>query len=125
MSDGTSEPMELDRLLQALANPHRREIVVVLGLQPCAIHHLADMRGLSLPAIHRHLKVLDQAGLIRRHKRGTTTFLTLNPAALRQLQTWLGQFHTHWDSDQATYENYDQYLGVIRDNEQTHTATET
>jgi DNA-binding transcriptional ArsR family regulator len=125
VSDEQSEPVDLDRVLQALANPHRREIVVVLGLQPCAIHYLAQMRGLSLPAIHRHLKVLDQAGLIRRHKRGTTTFLTLNPAALRQLQSWLGQFHTRWDSNQATYENYDDYLGVTRDNGQTHPATET
>jgi DNA-binding transcriptional ArsR family regulator len=124
MSDENSEPIDLDRVLQALANPHRREIVVVLGLQPCAIHFLAEMRGLSLPAIHRHLKVLDQAGLIRRHKRGTTTFLTLNPAALRGLQSWLDQFHTRWDSDQATYENYDHYLRMTRDNEQTHTATE-
>ncbi len=100
----------LDRVLEALANPHRRAIVHVLGLQPCAINQLAQMRGLSLPAIHKHLKVLERAGLIRRRKRGRTTFLTLMPAPLRELQGWLGQFHPYWGNEEATYENYASYL---------------
>ena len=54
----------LDSVLEALANPHRREIVYVLGLQPCAISQLARMRGLSLPAIHKHVKILENAGLV-------------------------------------------------------------
>jgi DNA-binding transcriptional ArsR family regulator len=103
---------ELDRLLEALASPHRREIVYMLGLQPCAIHQLAQLRGLSLPAMHKHVKVLERAGLIRRHKRGRTTFLTLNRNALQQLQDWVGQFHPYWGNDRATYENYDRYLGI-------------
>ncbi len=105
----------LDRVLEALANPHRREIVYVLGLQPYAIHQLAQMRGLSLPAIHKHIKVLENAGLISRRKQGRTNYLTLNPQPLRQLQDWVGQFHTYWGNEQATFENYDQHLGIVRD----------
>jgi DNA-binding transcriptional ArsR family regulator len=104
----------LDSVLEALANRHRREIVHVLGLQPCAISQLARMRGLSLPAIHKHVKVLENAGLVTRRKTGRTTFLTLNPRRLRLLQDWAGQFHTYWGSDQATFDNYQGYLDADR-----------
>lgn len=100
----------LDSVLEALANPHRREIVYVLGLQPCAISQLARMRGLSLPAIHKHIKVLENADLVSRRKAGRTTYLILQPQRLRLLQDWVGQFHTYWGSDQASFENYQSYL---------------
>jgi DNA-binding transcriptional ArsR family regulator len=96
----------LDSVLEALANPHRREIVYVLGLQPCAVSQLARMRGLSLPAIHKHIKVLENAGLVSRRKTGRTTYLILNPQRLRLLQDWAGQFQTYWGSDEAFFENY-------------------
>ena len=102
----------LDSVLEALANPHRREIIHVLGLQPCAVSQLARMRGLSLPAIHKHIKILENAGLVRRRKTGRTTYLILNPQRLRILQDWVGQFHTYWGSDQASFENYQGYLGI-------------
>ena len=44
-------PDDLDRVFEALANAHRREIIYLLGLQPYSIHHLAEIRELSLPAI--------------------------------------------------------------------------
>ena len=101
----------LDNVLEALANPHRREIVYMLGLQPCAISQLARLRGLSLPAIHKHVKILENAGLVSRRKAGRTTYLILHPQRLRLLQDWAGQFHTWWGSDQASFENYHGYLG--------------
>jgi DNA-binding transcriptional ArsR family regulator len=103
----------LDQVLEALANPHRRAVVYTLGLQPCAINQLAQMRGLSLPAIHKHIKVLERAGLIRRHKQGRTTYLTLRGQPLQKVQNWVVQFHPYWGSEAATYENYDAYLGAI------------
>ena len=111
MSDGDDATAALDRVLEALANPHRRQIVYILGLQPCAVSQLARMRGLSLPAIHKHIKILENAGLVSRRKTGRTTYLILNPGRLRLLQDWVGQFHTYWGSDQASFENYQSYLG--------------
>jgi DNA-binding transcriptional ArsR family regulator len=105
------EPDALDQVLEALANPHRRDIVYVLGLQPCAVSRLAQLRGLSLPAIHKHIKVLENAGLVSRRKHGRTTYLTLNRRPLQLLQSWVGQFHPYWGNDVATYENYARYLG--------------
>jgi DNA-binding transcriptional ArsR family regulator len=102
----TDDDRALDQLLDAVANAHRRDMLRVLGLQPCAINELARMRGLSLPAIHKHVKVLEEAGLVTRRKQGRTTYLTLNRRPLAQLQEWVNQFHPYWGSDQATYENY-------------------
>ena len=110
LSTGEDEPDVLDQVLQALANPHRRDIVHTLGLQPCAINQLARMRGLSLPAIHKHIKILENAGLVSRRKTGRTTYLILNPRRLRLLQDWAGQFRTYWGSDEASFENHRSYL---------------
>ena len=109
---------DLDNVFEALANKHRREIIYVLGLQPCSISKLASMRNLSLPAIHKHIKVLEKGGLIIRRKMGQTNFLTLNRGALHDLQDWVMQFHTYWGSDAATLENYAQYLGVDQTNKE-------
>ena len=101
---------DLDIVFEALANKHRREIIYVLGLQPCSISYLASIRSLSLPAIHKHIKLLEKANLILRRKIGRTNFLTLNRKSLRGLQDWLRQYHTYWGSDEETLENYAQYL---------------
>ena len=97
---------KLDLLFGALASEHRREIIYSLGLQPSSISRLASLRGLSLPAIHKHLAVLESAGLIKRQKSGRVNFITLNKASLRGVQAWLNQFHTYWDSGTETLTNY-------------------
>ena len=109
-------PNDLDRVFEALANAHRREIIYLLGLQPYSIHHLAEIRGLSLPAIHKHIKLLENAEIVKRRKIGRTNFLTLNRAALRALQEWLGQYHTYWGTEEETLENYEKFLGKHQSN---------
>lgn len=104
------DSQNLDEGFEALANKHRREIIYVLSLQPCSISQLASMRGLSLPAIHKHIKVLEKGGMVIRKKIGRTNFLTLNREALHGLQDWLMQYHTYWGSNAETLENYAQYL---------------
>jgi len=111
-------PQDLDNVFDALANKHRREIIYVLGLQPCSISQLASMRDLSLPAIHRHIKVLENAGMIIRRKIGKTNYLALNRESLRGLQDWLMQYHTYWGSNEETLENYAQYLSRENQNQE-------
>ncbi len=106
-----NNPQDFDNVLEALANKHRREFIYSLSLQPYSISQLAAMQQLSLPAIHKHIKILENAGMIKRRKIGRTNFLTLNPKSLRGLQEWLMQFRTYWGSDQETLENYAQFLG--------------
>lgn len=106
----TDQPQKLDNAFDALANRHRREIIYNLSLQPYAIHQLAEMRSLSLPAIHKHIRVLEKAELIIRKKIGRTNFLAINRDSLGGVQEWLSQFHTYWGSNEETLENYAQYL---------------
>ena len=103
-------PEDLDNVFAALANAHRREIIFLLGLQPYSIHHLAEIRNLSLPAIHKHIKLLENAGIVKRRKIGRTNFLTLDRKSLRALQEWLGQYHTYWGTEEETLENYEKFL---------------
>ena len=110
MTSGPSTSADLDRVLNALANAHRRAIVHALGLQPYSISQLAALRELSLPAIHKHLAILEDAHLIRRKKTGRTTYLTLQRQTLRSLQEWLAEFHTYWGADAETLANYEEFL---------------
>lgn len=101
---------DLDTVLAALSNAHRRAIVHALGLQPYSISQLAALRELSLPAIHKHLAILEEAQLIRRRKTGRTTYLTLQRHTLRSLQDWLAEFHTYWGADAESLANYEDFL---------------
>jgi DNA-binding transcriptional ArsR family regulator len=90
----SNKPQDLDNIFEALANVHRREIIYVLSLEPCSISKLAFLRNLSLPAIHKHIEVLEKGDIVIRRKIGQTNFLTLNRAALRGLQDWLNRINT-------------------------------
>ena len=106
----TTHSPDLDKIFEALGNQHRREIIYALSLQPHSISQLATMRDLSLPAIHKHIKMLKNAELVLDKKHGRTHFLAINRQALRGLQEWLMQYHTYWGNDKETLENYEQYL---------------
>jgi DNA-binding transcriptional ArsR family regulator len=105
-------PEPLDRLFSALANRHRREIVQLVALQPYSIGRLAGIRGLSLPAIDKHVRILEAAGVVRRRKIGRTNFLALDRSSIRSLQGWLGQYHAYWGTEQETLENYHPFLAA-------------
>ncbi len=97
---------QLDVVLDALANQKRRGIIHNLSLQPSTVGQLAESYDLSLPAIHKHIRTLENAQLIVRKKIGRTNFVALNPATLGLAQSWIMQYHTGWGSADATLENY-------------------
>lgn len=97
---------KLDGVFTALASDKRREIVYTLALQPASISQLADQQKLSLPAIHRHIKVLEQAGLVQRKKSGRVNFLALDRTGLLLMQDWVAQYHAYWGNNEETFENY-------------------
>ena len=108
---------ELSPVFEALANHHRREIVYALGVQPRSISQLASQRSLTLPAIHKHIRVLEDAELVIRKKIGRTNFLALNRAPLRGLQAWVQKFHPYWGDERETLDNYARCLGPTLDEE--------
>ena len=104
---------------EALANEHRRSIVHRLSLLPASIVQLAAAEQLSLPAIHKHIKILERAKLVQRKKSGRTNFLALDRTALRELRDWIEQYHAYWGTNEETLENY--VAGIERMNESAKT----
>jgi DNA-binding transcriptional ArsR family regulator len=96
----------IDTVLTALANPKRRGIIYILSLYPTSISYLAASQSLSLPAIHKHLRILEDADLISRKKIGRTTIIALNPSQLLIAKNWFSQFTPEWGSVEASLENY-------------------
>lgn len=106
----TSRMDDLSPVFEAMANEHRREMIRELALLPRSISQLAALRHLSLPAIHKHVRVLEDAAMVRRRKIGRTNFLALEREPLRRLQAWMDQFHPWWGIDEESLDNYAEYL---------------
>ena len=83
-----------------------------LSLQPYSISRLASMEEMSLPAIHKHIRELEEANLVIRRKVGRSNYLALSRKPLRDLQKWVVAFNPHWGSERETLENYARYLGA-------------
>jgi len=97
---------QLDRVFDALANAKRRGIFNTLSFRPATVTQLATEHNLSLASIHRHIRTLEEAGLIQRKKVGRTNFVALKRTTLRAAQAWLMQYRTDWGTDEETLENY-------------------
>lgn len=100
----------LGLVFEALASEHRREIIKALALQPRSISQLADMRDLSLQAMHKHVRALEGADMVQRRKIGRTNFLALRREPLLRLQAWVEEFQPWWGTDADSLENYAEYL---------------
>jgi DNA-binding transcriptional ArsR family regulator len=97
---------KLDSIFEALSHPKRRGMIHTLAFRPASVSQLAEEYELSLPAIHKHLAILERAQLIERRKAGRITFIALNPTGLEAVQTWAAQYQTAWSSNKQTLENY-------------------
>ncbi len=82
----------LDRLFHALADPTRRRILAILVRGPARVTDLARPFRMSLPAVSKHLRVLEEAGLLSRVVEGRVHRLTLRCDPLGAIDAWLGPF---------------------------------
>ncbi len=90
--------LEMDKIFSALSDPTRRTILDQLRKGQASITQIAEPFDMSLPAISKHLKVLQKAGLITNIKEGRTHYLHLNPQPLKAALEWL-EFYQHlWES---------------------------
>lgn len=97
----------LDNTFSALADPTRRAILSRLALGEATVMELAEPFDMSQPAISRHLKVLEGAGLIVRRVEGTRRPCQLAPHGLTEIDQWLGMLRT------ALSRNYDRLDDVL------------
>lgn len=87
----------LSATFSALADPTRRAILARLALGETSVTEIAEPFDMSLPAISKHLKVLENAGLITRGREAQWRPCKLKPQALREIDDWLGHYRKHWE----------------------------
>ncbi len=87
----------LDRVFRALGDQTRRALLARLAREPAMVTELADPFDLSLPAVSRHIRVLERAGLIHRTVNGRVHHCALDPEALRAADEWLRHYRQFWD----------------------------
>jgi DNA-binding transcriptional ArsR family regulator len=86
----------LDRVFSALSDPTRRHALESLGQGSLAVSVLAAPHGMSLPGFMKHLRVLEEAGLIARNKEGRVVRCELSAAPMQQAATWMQRYEKFW-----------------------------
>lgn len=106
----------LDAAFSALADPTRRAILARLALGETTVMELAEPFAMSQPAVSRHLKVLEEAGLITRRIEGTKRPCRLAPGALEEIDKWLAMLRRALE---ANYDRLDQLLAEMEPGKET------
>ena len=107
---------ELDRAFAALADPTRRAILQRLAHGDAGVLELAEPFRVSQPAISKHLKVLERAGLVSRHRDAQRRPCRLEPQRLEQVSAWVGGYRQFWEE---SFERLDDYLQQLNPQEET------
>jgi DNA-binding transcriptional ArsR family regulator len=110
-------PDRLSTTLAALADPTRRAILARLALGETSVTELAEPFEMSLPAVSKHLKVLERAGLIARGREAQWRPCRIEPAALKHVDDWLEEYRRLWD---ARLDRLDNYLKKLQAMEKQH-----
>jgi DNA-binding transcriptional ArsR family regulator len=112
---------ELDQAFGALADPTRRAILARLTEGDAGVLEVAAPFAMSQPAITKHLRVLEGAGLVSRHRLARQRMCHLEPGRLKQLSDWVGSYREFWEE---SFERLDELLEELQgENETTDRTT--
>ncbi|RZS83292.1 ArsR family transcriptional regulator [Phyllobacterium myrsinacearum] len=103
-------PDRLSGILAALADPTRRAILARLAEGETSVTELAEPFDMSMPAVSKHLKVLERAGLIARGRAAQWRPCRLEAGPLREVSDWLDHYRRFWDESLDRLEDYLQTL---------------
>jgi DNA-binding transcriptional ArsR family regulator len=103
---------QLDAVFGALADPTRRAILAQLAQGDLTVGELAAPFTMSQPAISRHLRVLEEAGLISRSRRATARLSHLEAEPLKDASDWLARYRRFWEE---RYEQLDELLETLKE----------
>src|SRR5208282_5863013 len=109
--------MNLDATFAALADPTRRAILARLARGETTVQDLAEPFAVSLPAISRHLKVLERAGLIARSREAQWRPCRIEPRALKDVDDWLDRYRRFFDE---SFDRLDVYLKTLQAQDPKH-----
>jgi DNA-binding transcriptional ArsR family regulator len=102
---------QLSATFSALADPTRRAILARLSSGEASVTELAEPFELSLPAISKHLKVLERAGLIARSRHAQWRPCRLEPAPLKEVDDWVERYRSLWEE---RFNRLDEYLQQMK-----------
>jgi DNA-binding transcriptional ArsR family regulator len=109
----TNDP--LSATFSALADPTRRAILARLSKGEATVTELAEPFDMSMPAISKHLKVLERAGLIERGREAQWRPCRLQAEPLREVDDWVERYRSHWEQ---SFDRLAEYLGELRNAEE-------
>jgi DNA-binding transcriptional ArsR family regulator len=101
----------------ALADPTRRAILARLASGECSVTELAEPFEMSMPAVSKHLRVLERAGLIARGREAQWRPCRLRPAPLKEVADWTERYRAIWEQ---RLDRLDTYLQELQKKEKTH-----
>lgn len=111
MTTALADDARLDETFAALANSTRRALLARLATGPATVNELAEPFALGLPAISKHVKVLERAGLIRRGRHAQYRPCELDPAPLREAAAWADLHRSTWE---ASFDRLEQRLADLQ-----------
>ena len=111
MATATTRTDRLDRTFAALADPTRRAILARLTKGEASVTKLAKPFEMSLPAVSKHLKVLERAGLIARGRERQWRPARLDAAPLKEVAEWTERYRRFWEE---SYDRLDEYLDELK-----------
>lgn len=112
---------QLDAIFSALAAPTRRAILSRLAAGEAPVSEIAGRFDISAPAVSRHLKVLEEAGLIERRVEAQKRIISLNPEALKLASRWVDEHRAFWE---ASLDRLETLLATDIDDERPETGKE-
>ena len=104
-------PDRLNAVFAALADPTRRAILEQLAEGMTTVTQLAEPHAMSLPAISKHLGVLERSGLIERSRDAQWRPCRIKAAPLKEAVDWIGQYRRHWEE---SFDRLDEYLQELQ-----------
>ena len=107
----TLDDDRLDETFAALANSTRRAILARLAEGAATVNELAEPFAMQLPAVSKHIKVLERAGLVVRGHEAQYRPVALDPAALEAVASWVDQYRQIWET---SFDRMDDYLAQLR-----------
>lgn len=109
-----NEQDTLTQTFAALTSPTRRAILARLAEGEATVNQLAEPFNMSLPAISKHIKVLENAGLIIQGQKAQFRPCTINVMPLKEISTWAEQYRHIWES---SFDRMEQYINEIKNKE--------
>jgi DNA-binding transcriptional ArsR family regulator len=108
---------QLSTTFAALADPTRRAILARLASGECSVSELAEPFAISMPAVSKHLRVLERAGLIARSREAQWRPCRIEAAPLKQVAEWTEQYRRIWETK---FDNLELYLQQLKAKETRH-----